>query len=132
MVFAIVIVKVNTLDTFNSNKLNLGVGQLINHKMGVWDVLSTMWITLGLLKTLTNFILSKFEELCVLVVPTMEAHVRAIAEAHISPKWPTKLIPNQCLLQFILYMKHDNVVMYDVFMWNWSNMWWCGFHRLLQ
>jgi hypothetical protein len=42
MVFAIVVVKINTLDTFNSNKLNLGVGQLINHKMGVWDVLSTM------------------------------------------------------------------------------------------
>jgi hypothetical protein len=65
MVFITAVVKVNTLDTFNSNKLNLGVGQLINHKMGVWDVLSTMRITIGLLETLTNFSLSKFEELCV-------------------------------------------------------------------
>jgi hypothetical protein len=27
---------------------------------------------------------------------------------------PSKLNPKQCLLQFILYMKHDNVYMYSV------------------
>jgi hypothetical protein len=83
MVFATTIVEVNTLDTFNSNKLNLGVGQLINHKMGVLDVCSIMRITLGFLKALTNFSLSKFEELCDLVVPTIEAHARATSEVHI-------------------------------------------------
>ncbi len=31
-----------------------------------------------------------------------------------------KLSPKQHLLNFIVYMKHDNVIMYDVFMWNWS------------
>jgi hypothetical protein len=51
--------------------------------MGVRDVFNTMRVTLGLLKTLTNFNLSKFEELCVLVVPTIEAHARATSEAHI-------------------------------------------------
>jgi hypothetical protein len=85
MLFTTTSAKVNTLDTFNSNKVNLGVGQLINHKMGVQDLLSTMQVTLGLLKTLTNFSLSKFEELCVLVVPTIKAHARATSEAHILP-----------------------------------------------
>jgi hypothetical protein len=86
MAFAIVVAEFNTLDLFNSNKLNLGVGQLINHKMGVWDVLSTMRVTLGLLKTLTIFCLSKFEELCVLVMPTIKAHAKATGDAHILPR----------------------------------------------
>jgi hypothetical protein len=33
---------------------------------------------------------------------------------------PSKLTPEQCLFNFILYMKHDNITMYDAFMWNWS------------
>ncbi len=32
----------------------------------------------------------------------------------------SKLTPKQCLLNFILYMKHDNDTMYVTFMWNWS------------
>jgi hypothetical protein len=83
MVFATTVVEIKTLYMFNSNKLNLGVGQLIDHKMGVRHVLSTMRVTLGLLKTLTNFCLSKFEELCVLVVPSIEVDARAIGEVHI-------------------------------------------------
>jgi hypothetical protein len=31
----------------------------------------------------------------------------------------SKLTLEQCLFNFILYMKHDNV-MYDASMWNWS------------
>jgi hypothetical protein len=56
--------------------------------------------------------------LCVLVMPTIKAHAKATGDAHILPRWPTKLNPNQRLLQFILYMKHDNVIMYGVFLWN--------------
>jgi hypothetical protein len=33
---------------------------------------------------------------------------------------PSKLTPEQCFLNFILYMKHDNVTKYDASMWNWS------------
>ncbi len=62
----------------------------------------------------------EFEELCILVVPIVQAHAKAISEAHILPGWLIKLILDQHLLQFILYMKHENVVVYDVFMWNWS------------
>jgi len=31
----------------------------------------------------------------------------------------SKLTPEQCFLNFILYMKHDNVIKYDASMWNW-------------
>jgi hypothetical protein len=30
----------------------------------------------------------------------------------------SKLMLDQCFLNFILYMKHDNVMMYGAFMWN--------------
>jgi hypothetical protein len=35
-----------------------------------------MWSTLGLVKILTNFNLSKFDELCKLMVPTIHAHTK--------------------------------------------------------
>lgn len=30
----------------------------------------------------------------------------------------SKFTPKQQLLQFIMYMKHDNVIMYDALLWN--------------
>jgi hypothetical protein len=79
-----------------------------------------MWTTPSLFKTLTNFILPKFEELTTLGVPTIESHVWSTDDAHIVCGQLTKLTSEQQLLQFILYMKHDNVVMFDAFMWNWN------------
>jgi hypothetical protein len=94
------------------------VGQLVDHKIVVWVMFSTMRITPSLFKTLTNFNSLEFEDLFVLVVPTIQAQAKTTNEAHIVLRRSTKLTPNQCLLKFILYMKHDNVVMYDAFMWN--------------
>jgi hypothetical protein len=37
-----------------------------------------------------------------------------VSDHYIRIGHPLKLNPEQCLLQFILYMKHDNVCMYDV------------------
>jgi hypothetical protein len=53
-------------------------------------------------------------------MPTIMAHVRTTDEAHIVPRWSIKLTLKQHLFQFILYMKHDNVIMYDAIMWNWN------------
>jgi hypothetical protein len=39
---------------------------------------------------------------------------------HIQISHPSKLTPEQCLLLFILYMKHYHVSMYDAFVWKWS------------
>ncbi len=41
-----------------------------------------------------------------------------IGEGSIVLGMPLKLSPKQLILNFILYMKHDNVIMYDAFMWN--------------
>jgi len=71
IVFAVVVVSVNTLTLFNANELKLIIGQSVNWDMGVLDVCGTMWATLGLSKTLTNFSLPKFDELVALVVLTV-------------------------------------------------------------
>jgi hypothetical protein len=65
----VVVASVNTLTLFNANEPQLSVGQSFNQDMGVLDVCGTMWATLGLFKTLTNFNLPKFDELVALVVP---------------------------------------------------------------
>jgi hypothetical protein len=47
-------------------------------------------------------------------------YVCFVNDHHIQKGHPSKLCLEQCLLEFILYMKHDNVYMYDIFLWNWS------------
>jgi hypothetical protein len=106
----------NTWELFNVNELDPSAKQLINQDVGVWNVLSIMQATLGLLKTLTNFFLSKFNELCALMTLTIQTHVHVTSKTHIVVGQLTKLTPNQQLFQFILYVKHVNVVMYDIFL----------------
>jgi hypothetical protein len=67
-------VGINTWELFNANELDPGGKQLINQDVGVWNVLSTMQAIISLFKTLTNFCLSKFNELCALMTPTIQAH----------------------------------------------------------
>jgi hypothetical protein len=55
-----------------------------------------------------------------LVVPTIISHARSIGKPQLTIGWPSKLAPEQCLLSYILFMKHDNVTKYDAFMWNWN------------
>jgi hypothetical protein len=50
-----------------------------------------MGTTPSFFKTLTNFTLQKFEELVVLVVPTIESHVQSTSDAHIVCGASTKL-----------------------------------------
>jgi hypothetical protein len=59
----------NTNDLFNSHLTN-----------GVWDVLSMMWTTPTLFKTLTNFTLEEFDELTSWMVFTIRAHARSTWE----------------------------------------------------
>jgi len=73
--FEAIIVVTNTHYLFNPSEFKLGLGQSVNHTIGVWDVLTIMWTTPSLFKTLTNYTLQKFEESVALVVPTIESHV---------------------------------------------------------
>jgi len=81
--FTVVIVTINVHYSLNLNEPEMGAKQSVDHTIGVQDVLTTMQPTLNLFKTLTNFILPKFEELIVLVIPTIKSHVRCIGDAHI-------------------------------------------------
>jgi hypothetical protein len=69
MVFATIVANTNTLDLFNSKELYLNAGQLVDHKVGVEGMFSTVRVTPSLFKTLTNFNLLEFEDLFVLAVP---------------------------------------------------------------
>ncbi len=42
------------------------------------------------------------------------------SDHHIQIGSSSKLTLEQHVQQFILYMKHDNVSMYDALVWNWS------------
>jgi hypothetical protein len=77
----------------------------------------TMQVTLALFNNLTDFILVEFEELMILVVPTMTTHTKFTNGTFFISKKLSKLTSKQYLLNFNLYMKHDNVIiMYCVFM----------------
>jgi hypothetical protein len=101
-------------------ELEEGGGQSVDHNIGMRDILTTMWAMPGLFKSLTNFRLTKFEELTQLMVPTIIGHVKFTKEPHHIYGRPSKLTPKQHLFNFILYMKHDNVSKYDGFQLNWS------------
>jgi hypothetical protein len=68
---------------FNANELEGGVGHLVDSSVGVQDVFATMQATPWLFKTLTNFTLAKFDELALLVAPTIMLHAQSIGEHHI-------------------------------------------------
>lgn len=67
-----------------------------------------------------NFIVPEFIELCTLVCPTILANARSTGVPHVVTGRPMKLSPEQRLMNFILFMKCDNVVTWDAFVWNWA------------
>jgi len=111
---------VNTWEFCTPMKLKDGGVQSMDTNIGNRDVLTTMWVTPGSFKSLTNFNLTKFEELAQLVIPNIIGLVRSFREPHHIFGQPSKLTLEQHLFNFILYMKHNNVTKYDAFLWNWS------------
>jgi hypothetical protein len=79
----IVVVTFNKGTLFNTNELELGVGQVVDQNVGVQNVFITMQKTPCLFKILTNCNLSKFDELTTLVVPTIHTHARTTSEVHV-------------------------------------------------
>jgi hypothetical protein len=71
-----VIACVNNWEFFTPTKLEEGGGQSMDPNIGVRDILTTMLAMSSLFKSLTNFNLTKLEELVHLVVPTIIGHVR--------------------------------------------------------
>ena len=94
--------------------------EYVDKEEGVRDVLATLRRTPSLFKALTNFSAEEFEDLCISVCPVifMNARSTGAPKSHFGRQ--PKLSPAQRLLHFIMYLKHDNVVRYDAFSWNWS------------
>jgi len=69
----------STFDFFNPNKLEGGQGK-INHECGVRDRLGSMRKLPHPFKTLANFIIEEFDELCILVVLVISTHTRSTRE----------------------------------------------------
>jgi hypothetical protein len=88
----------------------------MDQNVGVHNVLATIQKNVGLLKTLINFSLLQFDDLATLMIPTIIGYVKFTNEIHIVIKHLSKLTLKQKLLNFIIYMKHDN--MYNPLMWN--------------
>ena len=83
-------------------------------------MLGSMRSTPSLFKVLTNFSIEEFDELYHIVCPTISAHARSTGDIRILPGRPSKLNPEQRLLGFLLYMKHDPTTTLPGFLWNWS------------
>lgn len=71
-------------------------------------------------QTNLNFTCTEFEELCMLVVPIILGNARSMGESCVVSGRPAKLTPMQWFLNFILYLKHNNVISYHSLHWNWS------------
>ena len=110
----------NTLDFFHTNEWEHGGQDSVNPHEGVRDILGSMRSTLGLFKVLTNFSIEEFDELCIIVCPTIIAHALSIGDLCILFGRPSKLTPEQQLLGFLLYLKHDSTTALPGFLWNWT------------
>lgn len=71
-------------------------------------------------KTFMSSIVVEFDELCGLVVLIIASHVRSTGEVDDFLGCSMKLCMQQRFLNFLLYMKYDNITSYDAFQWNWS------------
>ncbi len=72
--FAAIVITTNSSDMFNADELEEGVGHSLDSSVGVQDVFVIMRATPGLFKTLTNFTLAKFDDLTLLMAPTIVFH----------------------------------------------------------
>jgi hypothetical protein len=82
--FHCMVVPCNSHNFFTFHKIEEGLRKSMDPKVGIWNVLATMWTTLHFFKILINFTLVEFDELATLVVPTLSTHAQSISEVLIS------------------------------------------------
>ena len=98
------------MELFHTNEWEHGGQDLVNPHEGGRDVLGSMRSTPGLFKVLTNFSVEEFDDLCRIVCPTINAHARSTDHIRVLPGRSSKLNPQQRLLGFLLYLKHDPTI----------------------
>lgn len=107
-------------ESFQPIELSRENQRTVNHNLLVSDVIGSMAPIPQHFKDLTNFWPEEFNELCRLVCPVISSNARITGVSHILSGRPPKLTPEERLLSFILYMKHDNTIYVDAQRWNWS------------
>ena len=104
----------NTHNLFNPNELEES-GQSVNPNVGVMNVFNHMREVSTLFKVLTNFEVPNFDEFASLVCPTICDNARSTTCESIMSGKPMKLTLEQHLLDFIMYLKHNNVISNEFF-----------------
>jgi hypothetical protein len=107
-------------DLFIAIEMEKGGGHFVDPTIGVRVVLTKLQSTPTLFKNLINFIAIEFEDLASIVVLTIISHAWSTSETLIVFRRPSKFSLERCLLNFVFFLKHDNVTEYDPFMWNWA------------
>ena len=110
----------STFEFFNIQELDdMGQG-CVDHDAPVRDYLTTIRSTPYLFQTITNFTAEEFEELCTVVCPVIILHARSTGQLRGQGGRPPKLLPEQRLLNFVMFLKHDNTATFDSCQWNWA------------
>lgn len=110
----------STLDFFNTQELDDNSQGCVDRDAPVRDYLSTVRSTKYLCQPITNFTTEEFEELCTVVCPVIQLHARSTGEIRGPGGRPLKLQPEQRLLTFVMFLKHDNSAAFDSCQWNWA------------
>lgn len=92
----------------------------VNPDFPMNDLLSRLATNPMQFRDMTNFTVEEFMDLQARVIPVIEGNARSTGVRHIVSGRPSKLTPQQRLLNFLLYMKHDNIIYMDSMLWNWS------------
>ena len=102
--YTMVAICANTWKFFNPNELKYGGQGAVDHNRGVHDVILLMRAIPENFKTLTNFTLPEFDELCGLVMPMIASHALFRGEVHKLSHHVTSC-PQQWLFIFFPYME---------------------------
>lgn len=105
---------------FQASELHHLDQNYVDQSIGVTDQLSTLTRMPSLFATVTNLSVEMFNELASSVCPVIQTHARSTGDIHTGRGRPSKLSPEQRLLSFLLFLKHDNSTVYDGHHWNWS------------
>lgn len=105
---------------FSSGEMIAIDQRFVDRTVGVRDQLSMLLRMPSLFHTMTNFSIDEFDELCGKVCPLIDFNARHTGEPRHPAGRPPKLRPEQRLLAFLLFLKHDNTSVFDGSLWNWS------------
>lgn len=110
---------VTLLGNFQPIKLSRENHVFVNSNLPVNDLLCRLQSNPTQFRDLKNFTIDEFFELWRRqVVPTIERNAWSIGPRHVLSGRHVKLTLEQRLLNFVIYMKHDNVIYFDSFLWN--------------